>query len=413
MSTAQKPLVFMSYTQFDDEFEGGVLSRLPNELSRTLKFLGGKDIIIFGEAEDIAPGQQVRQRITQSLNESMIFVPIITPTFFNDTRCREDLLLFINRERNLGRDDLILPVYYQRFPAFDIAKQQYTIDAFQTEKDPLITNMAQRMPIEWQNLRRKEFSDPEVRIALETLAKRIIQVLEEIQKAMRERERQEAILAQRQYAQKRKSRIRRSGPSPKMISLKSLVSSRLFTRQGFFGALGLAGAFVLLFFFFTFFHLPQAENQGEVPRQEDSTDSPSATNSRPYQDGLQNSNITSTTSPEQAVQEYFQLINEQKYEQAFEIGLTSNYQANGPHESLERYITFWEYYDYVNVMTGVVSSDGTRGRMIHENLSTVVARVEFIESGEITSTEVFLFTLKREGAESSWLIDGVNLLEAW
>ena len=49
----------------------------------------------------------------------MFLIPIITPGFFDSKPCREELELFLQRERTLSRSDLILPVYYIDYPAFN------------------------------------------------------------------------------------------------------------------------------------------------------------------------------------------------------------------------------------------------------------------------------------------------------
>jgi hypothetical protein len=167
-------LVFMSYAQFDDEFEEGALSRLRDALSRTLRFVSGDEVSIFQEGADVEIGQQVQERIRQSLNEAMVLIPIITPSFFTDQNCRNILSRFLERERQLRRNDLVLAVYYQHVPALDNAQQA---------DDTLIRAISQRRMLDWQPLRDKEFSDPQVRAELERLAKRIIAILDELKAA--------------------------------------------------------------------------------------------------------------------------------------------------------------------------------------------------------------------------------------
>jgi hypothetical protein len=164
-------LVFMSYAQSDDDYEAGALSRFRAELSRTLRFVSGGDVAIFQEGADIEIGQPVQARISQSLNEAMVLVPIITPNFFTDPNCQNILARFLERERQLGRDDLVLAVYYQRLSALD--NGQHT-------DDPLVSIMSQRKMLDWRTLRGKEFSDPQVRAELERLARRIIAILDEL-----------------------------------------------------------------------------------------------------------------------------------------------------------------------------------------------------------------------------------------
>jgi hypothetical protein len=167
-------LVFISYAQFDDDFEDGTLSRFRDALSRTLRFVSGGEVAIFQEGTGIKIGQPVQERISQSLSEAMVIIPIITPNFFTDPTCQNILTRFLERERQLGRNDLVLAVYYLHVPALDSA---------QISDDPLVRDIGQRRMLNWQPLRGKDFSDSQVRAELERLARRIIAVLDELQAA--------------------------------------------------------------------------------------------------------------------------------------------------------------------------------------------------------------------------------------
>lgn len=48
-----------------------------------------------------------------------LLIPIITPIFFRSLACRAEVERFLARERELGRQDLILPVYYVSTPELD------------------------------------------------------------------------------------------------------------------------------------------------------------------------------------------------------------------------------------------------------------------------------------------------------
>ena len=151
------PLVFISYAQFDDEFEGGALRRFRDALSGTLRFVSGNDVAVFQEGTDVAIGEPIQERISQSLNEAMVLVPVITPSFFTDPNCREILARFLERERQLGRNDLVPAVYYQQVAGLKDAEAQ--------ANDELLRNLARRHMLDWQPLRGKDFKDPQVKFA--------------------------------------------------------------------------------------------------------------------------------------------------------------------------------------------------------------------------------------------------------
>jgi formylglycine-generating enzyme required for sulfatase activity len=181
LSSKRKPAIFLSYTRNDDEYEGGALSALRQRLEDALRFASGEPLDIFQDVEDIKFGQDIRQRIEKSLAETMVFVPIITPSYLKSRWCREELERFLKREQQLGRRDLILPIYYQRVPALERARQGPR--AASTATDALVRELAPRLSVDWRDLRRKEPESREVRMAVERIAERILEVLEELEQA--------------------------------------------------------------------------------------------------------------------------------------------------------------------------------------------------------------------------------------
>jgi DNA polymerase III delta prime subunit len=165
-----KPIVFISYTQADDDFEDGTLGRLRDNLSKMLRFLSGGTVAIFEAEVDIEIGQPIQQRISQSLQEALILVPMLTPDYFRDKTCKDVLTRFLDREKELGRNDLVLPIYYQRVPHL----------ASLTANDPHLNDVIQRRAVDWQPLRGKKFNDVQVRNELERIARRIIDILSEL-----------------------------------------------------------------------------------------------------------------------------------------------------------------------------------------------------------------------------------------
>ena len=57
-------------------------------------------------------GKQWQERIDESFDAVIFLVPILTPSFFKSEACRNELERFLDREKQLNRYDLILPVYY-------------------------------------------------------------------------------------------------------------------------------------------------------------------------------------------------------------------------------------------------------------------------------------------------------------
>jgi hypothetical protein len=124
------PQGFMSYTRFDDSHDAGYLSQLRERLSNEVWVQSGAAFAIFQDTKDIEWGQQFAQRIAETLKSVIFFIPILTPSFFNSEYCREELRQFLERETQLQRHDLILPVYYLASPVLVLQRDFFlTADA--------------------------------------------------------------------------------------------------------------------------------------------------------------------------------------------------------------------------------------------------------------------------------------------
>ena len=100
----------MSYAHHDER--DGRLSKFRDRLTDELRAQTGTDIAIFMDSDAIQLEKQWRTRLDHGLAASTFLIAIITPSFLTSSYCREELETFRDRERALGRDDLILPVYY-------------------------------------------------------------------------------------------------------------------------------------------------------------------------------------------------------------------------------------------------------------------------------------------------------------
>jgi hypothetical protein len=176
MTSETTPQVFMSYARADDEYLGGAVTRLRKQLEPATKFLSGRSIDIFQDIEGIRLGENIQQRISDSLNTTSLLLPIITPSYLASDWCRDEFKSFLQRERALGRNDLIIPIYYQDEPRLNAAMQHPT--RAQPSDDEIINELAPRLVADWRNLRGQ--SDDALMLEIERIAERIIQVIEDI-----------------------------------------------------------------------------------------------------------------------------------------------------------------------------------------------------------------------------------------
>jgi F-box protein 11 len=160
----------MSYVRFDDKHDQGQLTTFRERLSGEIQVQTGEEFHIFQDRKDIQWGQQWQERIDDSLDEVTFLIPILSPSFFKSPKCREELEKFLQREKELGRNDLILPVYYVGFPILDDEEKRKT--------DKLAKIIADRQYADWRDLRFESFTHPQVRKTLSHLARQIRDALE-------------------------------------------------------------------------------------------------------------------------------------------------------------------------------------------------------------------------------------------
>jgi F-box protein 11 len=158
-----KPAAFMSYVHSNDKY--GHLTTLRERLSDEVRVQTGEEFPIFQDRKDIQWGQNWKARIEESLDAVTFLIPIITPSFFKSPYCREELQRFLERERQLGRDDLILPIYYVDCPLLNDETQRAT--------DELAGAIASRQYADWRDLRFEPFTSPQVGRTLARLAVQI------------------------------------------------------------------------------------------------------------------------------------------------------------------------------------------------------------------------------------------------
>ena len=141
----KQPLAFMSYVRFDDDHENGRLTEFRKRLGGEVKMQTGDDFPIFQDRNDIKWGQNWKERIDTSIDGTTFLIPIITPSFFKSDACRDELMRFIEIEKELNRNDLILPVYYVGCPLLH--------DKQECANDELAVIISERQRTDWRELR--------------------------------------------------------------------------------------------------------------------------------------------------------------------------------------------------------------------------------------------------------------------
>ncbi len=159
------PDAFLSYTRFDDRH--GTISAFREWLSDAVREVTGEPFEIFQDVEGIGIGEHWPGKLDQMLDEVPFFIPILTPSYFRSQACRDELEKFLEAEKDRGRNDLVLPIYYIECHVLE------ELDA--RAADPLAATLHERQRQDWRELRHDPFEAKNVRRALERLARGIAQ----------------------------------------------------------------------------------------------------------------------------------------------------------------------------------------------------------------------------------------------
>ncbi|TBD04815.1 TIR domain-containing protein [Rhizobium leguminosarum] len=166
------PVAFLSYVRADDDHERGRITAFRQRLEGEVRMQTGRPFSIFQDNKDISWGQQWKERLDAELFNVTFLIPMITPSYFNSSHCRDEFEKFQVREKQLGMNTLILPIYY--------------LDADQmheetTEQSQMAAVLSQRNFADWRNLRFKALGSPEIDEQIAVMARTIKTSMREIQ----------------------------------------------------------------------------------------------------------------------------------------------------------------------------------------------------------------------------------------
>ena len=164
-SRKKVPAAFLSYSHFDDEHEDGRITELRERLAQEVKFQTAEEFLIFQDRKDVKWGQNWKSRIDGALGSVTFLIPILTPGFFQSEYCLSEVEKFLAREKELDRDDLILPIYYFETPSLD--------DPDQRAENALVQAILAHQYADWRERRYEPWSSASVRKAVARLASQI------------------------------------------------------------------------------------------------------------------------------------------------------------------------------------------------------------------------------------------------
>jgi formylglycine-generating enzyme required for sulfatase activity len=163
---------FFTYSREDDEDSHGALSALRDRIQRELRGQLGrtkKTLRLWQDKEAIASGRLWEAEIRTAVEQSVFFIPIITPTVVRSRYCQFELDSFLAREATFGRDDLVFPILYIKVPALE--------ESVRRENDPLLSVIAKRQYVNWCEFRHVDVGSTDVRKAVERFCTHICDAL--------------------------------------------------------------------------------------------------------------------------------------------------------------------------------------------------------------------------------------------
>lgn len=165
---------FWSYAHDDEEHDGRILT-LINDVTNEFSAIVGEPVgKYFVDRENLKWGDLWKEKIDQSIAALPIFIPIITPTYFNRPYCTYELKTFLSRlDDEFGSTHCaLLPILYIDIPEF----------SSDDTEDELINRIKKTQWFDWRKLRFAERHSSEYRIGLNEIAVKLKQKNTELEK---------------------------------------------------------------------------------------------------------------------------------------------------------------------------------------------------------------------------------------
>lgn len=168
------PQAFLSYTRKDDEFFGGYITAFRKVLENAVQVVTGEQTFrIFQDIEGIVIGENWQKSLAEAIQRATFLVPMLTPLFFNSEACRDEVRQFLEHERALERDDLILPIYF--LSSAKVEKEE------QRDKDPLVKELFKRQMVDWRQNADLSLQEAAARKPVLELARKVAAAIERLE----------------------------------------------------------------------------------------------------------------------------------------------------------------------------------------------------------------------------------------
>jgi hypothetical protein len=161
---------FFSYSRNDDEGDDGAITALANRIYRELRAQLGRndqDFKLWRDKDALATGERWKEKLKEAVSESVFFIQMVSPSTLNSPFCRFEFDSFVERERELGRNDLVFPILYISVPQLEERE----------ETDGVISIAKERQYVDWRRIRHRNKDATEVKEAVEEFCKDVVRAL--------------------------------------------------------------------------------------------------------------------------------------------------------------------------------------------------------------------------------------------
>jgi hypothetical protein len=165
---------FWSYAHADQDHDKRIL-KLIEDIIGEFKAIVGEDVeSYFVDKEQLRWGEEWPEKLDEYINNLPIFIPIITPTYFNKPNCTYELRTFITKlDGKLGEaNNALMPILYIDVP--ELRDNEFSND--------LIRRISKTQYIDWTSHRFEETSSKTYRIEVNKIAKALKTKNEEIER---------------------------------------------------------------------------------------------------------------------------------------------------------------------------------------------------------------------------------------
>jgi hypothetical protein len=162
---------FFSYSRDDDEGDDGAVSALSDRIYRELRGQLGRtreNFQLWRDKDALAVGEHWKAKLKDAVSESVFFIAMVTPSAVKSPFCRFEFESFVERERALGRDDLVFPILYIAVPELEDERK---------ETDPVVSIIAERQYVDWRSIRHGDVNSTAVKRTVEEFCKDIAKKL--------------------------------------------------------------------------------------------------------------------------------------------------------------------------------------------------------------------------------------------